>query len=62
MIRHAERKGIPYVWFPRGEATGGHEVRDITTGEQAAADPESWNPPAEARRVRLVRAGEGPAR
>jgi histidyl-tRNA synthetase len=59
-IRHAERKGIPYVWFPRGEATGGHEVRDIVTGEQAAADPERWQPPEEKRRVRLVTAGASP--
>lgn len=54
-IRHAERKGIPYVWFPRGETTGGHEVRDIVTGEQTAADPERWQPPEEKRRVGLVR-------
>src|SRR4051794_31496909 len=43
-IRFAERRGIPYVWFP-GEGT--HEVKDIRSGEQAAADPASWNPPAE---------------
>jgi histidyl-tRNA synthetase len=40
-IRFAERRGIPYVWFP-GAA---HEVRDIRSGEQVPADPDSWQPP-----------------
>jgi histidyl-tRNA synthetase len=44
-IRYAERRGIPYVWFPRAE--GGHEVRDIRSGEQVPADPAEWTPPAE---------------
>lgn len=43
-IRYAERRGIPYVWFP-GE--GGHEVKDIRSGEQVAADPATWTPPSE---------------
>ena len=41
-IRYAERRGIPYVWFP-GDP---HEVKDIRSGDQAAADPASWTPPA----------------
>lgn len=46
-IRAAERVGIPYVWFPaRGE--GGHEVKDIRDGQQAAADPDTWTPAANA--------------
>lgn len=57
-IRSAERKGIPYVWFTRGETTGGHEVRDITSGEQVAADPESWQPARELAGVRLVQKEE----
>jgi histidyl-tRNA synthetase len=44
-IRHADRRGIPYVLFPGGEA--GPEVRDIRTGEQTPVDPETWQPPAE---------------
>jgi len=40
-IKHAERRGIPYVWFP---ATG--EVKDIRSGAQIAADPAVWMPPA----------------
>jgi histidyl-tRNA synthetase len=59
-IRSAERKGIPFVWFPEGEATGGPEVRDIRSGEQHPADPDRWTPPAEDLRVRLVRR-EAPA-
>jgi histidyl-tRNA synthetase len=44
-IRYAERRGIPYVWFPQPD--GGHEVRDIRSGEQVPADPTAWTPPAE---------------
>jgi histidyl-tRNA synthetase len=40
-IRYAERRGIPYVWFP-GEPG---EVKDIRSGEQVVADPTSWQPP-----------------
>jgi histidyl-tRNA synthetase len=40
-IRHADRRGIPYVWFP-GDAT----VRDIRSGDQVPADPATWQPPA----------------
>ena len=41
-IRHAERRGIPYVWFP-----GTGEIKDIRSGDQTPADPSSWQPPAE---------------
>ena len=41
--RYAERRGIPFVWFP-GQS---HEVKDIRSGDQVAADPDEWNPPAE---------------
>ncbi len=51
-IRYAERRGIPFVWFPHAE--GGHEVKDIRSGEQAAADPATWAPPAEDLRPRVV--------
>jgi histidyl-tRNA synthetase len=40
-IRYAERRGIPFVWFP-GEP---HEVKDIRSGNQVAADPATWTPP-----------------
>ncbi|HVS67690.1 MAG TPA: histidine--tRNA ligase [Mycobacteriales bacterium] len=51
-IRFAERRGIPYVWFPQPDGT--HEVRDIRTGEQANADPASWSPPDADLRPSLI--------
>jgi histidyl-tRNA synthetase len=42
-IRYAERRGIPFVWFPAES----HEVKDIRSGDQVAADPDEWIPPAE---------------
>ena len=42
-IRVAERRGIPYVWF--AQADGTHQVKDIRSGEQVEADPETWSPP-----------------
>ena len=43
-IRFAERRGIPFVWFPQDDGT--HQVKDIRSGEQQSADPEGWSPPA----------------
>jgi histidyl-tRNA synthetase len=61
-IRHADRRGIPYVWFPPsggaaadgGAGGGGHEVKDIRSGDQTAADPTTWTPPAEDLRPTVV--------
>jgi len=48
-IRHAERRGIPYVWFPdQGE------VKDIRDGNQVAADPATWQPPTQDLRPQVV--------
>ncbi|MEV6709201.1 histidine--tRNA ligase [Micromonospora wenchangensis] len=41
-IRYAERRGIPYVWFPGAE---GHQVKDIRSGEQVDASADRWSPP-----------------
>jgi histidyl-tRNA synthetase len=41
-IRYAERRGIPYVWFPDQ-----NEVKDIRSGDQVAADPTTWTPTEE---------------
>ncbi|MDG4801587.1 histidine--tRNA ligase [Micromonospora sp. WMMD980] len=41
-IRYAERRGIPYVWFPGAD---GDEVKDIRSGEQVAASAGEWMPP-----------------
>ena len=57
-IRYAERRGIPFVWFPPVDSEAAHEVKDIRTGEQQAADPETWAPPAEDLVPRIV-AGTG---
>ena len=44
-IRHADRRGIPFVWFVADDGT--HSVKDIRSGEQLDADPASWAPPAD---------------
>ncbi len=51
-IRYADRRGIPYVWFP-GNA---EPLKDIRSGAQVAADPETWLPPDSDRHPRVVRA------
>ena len=45
-IRYADRRGIPFVWFPDAEGGAG-EVKDIRSGEQQPASPTTWTPPAE---------------
>ncbi|NUR81626.1 MAG: histidine--tRNA ligase [Dermatophilaceae bacterium] len=45
-IRYAERRGIPYVWFP-GAGESGDEVKDIRSGAQLPASADTWTPPAE---------------
>ena len=53
-IRYAERRGIPYVWFPGArEGEPGDEVKDIRSGEQVPADPITWRPPTEDIRPEL---------
>lgn len=48
-IKYAEKRGIPFVWFTNKNEDGRlkHEVKDIRSGEQVAADPESWKPAEE---------------
>jgi histidyl-tRNA synthetase len=54
-IRYAERRGIPFVWFPgSGGAEGTGQVRDIRSGHQVEADPGSWAPPPEDLRPRVT--------
>jgi histidyl-tRNA synthetase len=43
-IRYAERRGIPFVWFLGGEEEP-DQVKDIRSGEQTDADPDTWQPP-----------------
>jgi histidyl-tRNA synthetase len=51
-IRYADRRGIPFVWFPDAE---GGSVKDIRTGDQQPADPASWTPPPEDLNPRIER-------
>ncbi|MFC4064889.1 histidine--tRNA ligase [Actinoplanes subglobosus] len=41
-IQYADRRGIPFVWFPGEPDT----VKDIRSGEQVEADAVTWQPPA----------------
>lgn len=59
-IRYADRRGIPFVWFPAdGQLDDAgdprpDQVKDIRSGEQVDADAASWAPPAEDLRPRAV--------
>ena len=48
-IKYADRRGIPFVWFSEVGEDGAlrHQVKDIRSGEQADADPQTWAPPVE---------------
>lgn len=54
-IKYADRRGIPFVWFPPTEASAPHEVKDIRSGEQAEAHPDTWTPPGDDLHVRIER-------
>jgi histidyl-tRNA synthetase len=60
-IKYADRRGIPFVWFPGavGEdgVRGPDQVKDIRSGEQVDADAATWEPPAADRWPRVVPAG-----
>ena len=43
-IKHADRRGIPFVWFPD---PAGDTVKDIRSGEQRPADAATWAPGAD---------------
>jgi len=50
-IRYADRRGVPFVWFPAGLDTDGnpvaHQIKDIRSGDQVEADPATWQPAPE---------------
>ncbi len=52
-IRYAERRGIPFVWFPGGDSTV-DSVKDIRSGDQHAADAAVWTPPLDDLRPQLI--------
>ncbi|MBK9584664.1 MAG: histidine--tRNA ligase [Alphaproteobacteria bacterium] len=41
-LAYAEKKGIPYVWFPPFEDGKPHEVKNMQTKAQTAANPDDW--------------------
>jgi histidyl-tRNA synthetase len=43
-LSYAQRKGIPYVWFPPFEDGNPHEVKAMSTGDQKQADVNNWIP------------------
>ena len=45
-IRYADRRGIPFVWFPGVDGMS-DQVKDIRSGEQVQASATGWEPPAE---------------
>ncbi|NLJ53103.1 MAG: histidine--tRNA ligase [Intrasporangiaceae bacterium] len=58
-IRYADRRGIPFVWFPGArvdeETQVAHDqVKDIRSGEQVDADAATWTCPDEDLRPQLV--------
>lgn len=53
-IRYADRRGIPYVWFPGAGEDDRDQVKDIRSGEQVDADPAAWQCPAADVRPTLV--------
>jgi histidyl-tRNA synthetase len=57
-ILFADRRGIPFVWFPAPAAQGSSDsadsVKDIRSGEQTDADPSAWMPPEADRWPRVV--------
>lgn len=60
-IRHADRRGIPYVWFTSSDDGGNivHEVKDIRSGDQVPADPQTWMPPVGDLAPQVTRVADG---
>ncbi|MCI5060446.1 MAG: histidine--tRNA ligase [Alphaproteobacteria bacterium] len=44
-LSYAEKKGIPFVWFPPFEGGQEHEIKNMNSGEQTQADPNTWEKP-----------------
>ena len=60
-IRYAERRGIPFVWFPGAGPDKPDQVKDIRSGDQVDADPASWMPPeADLRQTIVTRTASDP--
>ncbi len=57
-INYADRRGIPFVWFPAGVDDEGDSVKDIRTGDQVPADAGTWAPPDTELRPQIVAASD----
>jgi histidyl-tRNA synthetase len=55
-IRYAERRGIPFVWFP-GADRASDAVKDIRSGQQIPAEADVWAPPDEDLRPSVITKG-----
>ena len=59
-IKFADKRGIPFVWFPAGVDEGGNSgadsVKDIRSGEQVEADAATWQCPEQDLRVQVTAA------
>ncbi len=53
-IRYADRRGIPFVWFPGAGEDGVDQVKDIRSGDQVDADAATWECPAADLRPGIV--------
>lgn len=45
-VAYAEKKSIPFVWFPPFKDEQPHEVKNMASGDQSPADPATWEKPA----------------
>lgn len=53
-IKFAQRRGIPFVWFPASGDQVSDSVKDIRSGAQDVADSSTWMPPTEDLRPRVL--------
>ena len=53
-IMFAQKRGIPFVWFPASGEQTTDSVKDIRSGSQAEAKASSWMPPADDLRPRVM--------
>ncbi len=60
-IRHADRRGIPFVWFPALTDDDKDSVRDLRSGSQVPADATTWSPPDEDLRPVIEQTDPPPA-
>ncbi len=60
-IRYAERRGIPFVWFPASEPGTPDQVKDIRSGGQVDASSTAWSPPDADLRATIVTTSTTPA-